>query len=89
MPDHLDRKITRLAPGPVSSAQRFRVETRIVDSETQQTTLRDYRHGQGDGAILFAFSTNVRLEPDERRRIVQQIADLLIEARQVNGDEPS
>ena len=87
MSDHLDSRTTRLPPGPVADCQRFRVEVRVVDSETQKVERNDYREGSVMGSIFFAFKTNVLLDDTERRALVDAISDLLIEARHANGDE--
>jgi len=88
MNDLLDYSITRLTPATVQDCQRFRIEMRMVDSETQQVEIKDWREGSADGSIAFAFKTNVAFTGNEQRKsIIKSIAQLLIELRLDNGDE--
>lgn len=83
-------RVTRLANGNMADCLRFRVECRGVDSDDQSVELFDYMDGgSGPGSISFAFKTNVNVgDDDAKRRLVRGVAQLLIEARQANGDEP-
>ena len=86
--DFLDYSVTKLTNADMPNCHRFRVETRGVDSTDQSQELFDYTEGSASGSILFAFKTNVEIGSDaERRRLVEGIAQLLIDARQANGDE--
>jgi len=86
--DFLDYSVTKLTNADMPNCHRFRVECRGVDSSDQSVELFDYTEPGPPGSILFAFKTNVEIGSDEeRRRLVQGIAQLLIDARHANGDE--
>jgi len=86
--DLMDHSVTKLANADMPNCHRFRVECRGVESTDQSVELFDFTEAGPSGSILFAFKTNVQIgDAAARKRLVRGIAQLLIEARQANGDE--